>query len=324
MKWLFLVHQVQTPNSRERVKVWRLTKKVGALLYRNSVYVLPYSKEHLEDFQWLCQQVRDSQGEASFFVAEASSTEEDLTLRSHFLKTKEAEYRLLAETAEHLLERIRGTRKGKRLTDRAKKIFTAEIAVLEDSMTTAERTDFFEAKQGKSARGIISQLRKELAGSSTPLFIPLRKRYDRSAYRGKTWATREHIHIDRLCSAWLILRFIDPKAKFVFAPESELPVHAIHFDTFNGEFSHRGEDCTFETLLKCFRMKNRALDTLAEIIHDIDIKDKKFNRVEAAGLDAVVRSLSQHLNNDAKVLATGFIMLDALYQKFSTKNKRKK
>ena len=102
MKWLFLVHQVQTPNSRERVKVWRLTKKVGALLYRNSVYVLPYSKEHLEDFQWLCQQVRDSQGEASFFVAEASGTEEDLTLRSHFLKTKEAEYRLLAETAEHL------------------------------------------------------------------------------------------------------------------------------------------------------------------------------------------------------------------------------
>ena len=191
-------------------------------------------------------------------------------------------------------------------------------------MTTAERTDFFEAKQGKRARGIISQLKKELAGSSTPLFIPLRKRYDRSAYRGKTWATREHIHIDRLCSAWLILRFIDPKAKFVFAPESELPAHAIHFDTFNGEFSHRGEDCTFETLLKCFRMKNRALDTLAEIIHDIDIKDKKFNRVEAAGLDAVVRSLSQHLNNDAKVLATGFIMLDALYQKFSTKNKRKK
>ena len=85
MKWLFLVHQVQTPNSRERVKVWRLIKKVGAVLYRNSVYVLPYSKERLEDFQWTCQQIRDSKGEASLFISEASDAKEDRLLKNLFL-----------------------------------------------------------------------------------------------------------------------------------------------------------------------------------------------------------------------------------------------
>ncbi|MCI0561759.1 MAG: chromate resistance protein, partial [Nitrososphaera sp.] len=147
-------------------------------------------------------------------------------------------------------------------------------------------------------------------------------RYDLKDYRGRTWATREHIHIDRLCSSWLIKRFIDPKAKFVFAPEPRLPANAIHFDTVGGEFSHRGEDCTFETLLKCFRIKNRALESMAEIIHDIDMKDRKFNRPEAAGLDAVVRSLSAHLDNDMKVVETGSVMLDALYERLQQKKSR--
>src|SRR5512135_2592989 len=92
MTWLFLVHQVQTPNSRERVRVWHLTKKVGAILYRNSVYVLPYSKERLEDLHWLCQQIRDSKGEASVFVSEAGNASEDRALQQLFILPREKEY----------------------------------------------------------------------------------------------------------------------------------------------------------------------------------------------------------------------------------------
>src|SRR5258707_2480985 len=106
MRWLFLVHQVRTPNSRERVRVWRLTKKAGALLYRNSVYVLPYSKERLEDFQWLCQQIRDSKGEASVFVSEARDESEDRALRALFVRDSDEEYIALLSKAERLLERI--------------------------------------------------------------------------------------------------------------------------------------------------------------------------------------------------------------------------
>src|SRR6185295_17180188 len=117
---------------------------------------------------------------------------------------------------------------------------------------------------------------------SKPAPIQLRSTKD---YQKKTWTTREGIHIDRLCSAWLIRRFIDRSAKFVFAPEKKLPANAIPFDVFGAEFSHHGEDCTFETLMKAFRIQDRALQNIAEIIHDIDLKDHKFGRVEASGLD---------------------------------------
>jgi len=138
-------------------------------------------------------------------------------------------------------------------------------------------------------------------------------------FQGKTWTTRKNIHIDRLCSAWLIRKFIDPKAKFVFASESRLPKNAIPFDVFGVEFSHHGEDCTFETLLKSFRIKDKVLDSLAHIVHDIDMKDHKFGRPEAAGLDMVVRSLSDSLKNDHKVLDVGSVMLDALYSRLANK-----
>src|SRR5712671_4607946 len=100
MKWLFLVHQVQTPNSRERVKIWRMTRKVGAILYRNSVYVLPYSKERLEDLQWLCQQIRDSKGAASVFVSEAHDEPEDRAIRALFMGASDEEYATLLTRVE--------------------------------------------------------------------------------------------------------------------------------------------------------------------------------------------------------------------------------
>src|SRR5207249_1398375 len=124
VKWLFLVHQVQTPNSRERVKIWRMTRKVGAILYRNSVYVLPYSQERLEDFQWLCQQIRDSKGEASVFVSEAGDAAEDRTLRALFVRDSDEDYTAFLSQAERLLERIVRARSEARLSERLLKALT--------------------------------------------------------------------------------------------------------------------------------------------------------------------------------------------------------
>ena len=103
MKWLFLVHQVQTPNSRERVKVWRMTKKVGAILYRNSVYVLPHNKERVEDFQWLSQQIRDSKGEASVYISESLNQKEDTRLRGLFDQAKRYDVRQVKKGAMQVL-----------------------------------------------------------------------------------------------------------------------------------------------------------------------------------------------------------------------------
>jgi len=318
MKWLFLVHQLQTPNSRERVKIWRFTKKVGAVLYRNSVYVLPYSAERLEDFQWLCQQIRDSKGEASVFVSESHNEAEDKTIRSLFERSREEDYATILDSAERLLERIRRAKEQQRLSEPLLKTLSKETSKLNEAFAGIERVDFFRVPLSEKARGVLEQIRTHLASSEPQQeSTEPSKCYTRKAFQSKVWTTREHIHIDRLCSAWLIRRFIDPHAKFVFAPESKLPKDAIPFDTFGVEFSHHGEDCTFETLLKSFELKDKALTAIAEIVHDIDMKDRKFGRPEATGLDVMVRAISNSLKDDRKVLEIGSTILDALYQHFS-------
>ncbi len=325
MKWLFLVHQMQTLNSRERVKVWRLTKKVGAVFYRNSVYVLPYSKEQLEDFQWLCQQIKDSKGEASVFVSESQDENEDRIIRSLFESSREEDYSAILVSAKNLLERIRRAKQQKQLSEPLLKKLAKETRHLTKSFTDIEQIDFFSTPLAKEVRSIIEQNANHLTSSRPQReSLALLKRYTPKAFQLKVWATRENIHIDRLCSAWLIRRFIDPQAKFIFASESKLPKDAIPFDIFGAEFSHHGEDCTFETFLKSFQLKDKALTAIGEIIHDIDMKDHKFSRPESAGLDAVVRALSNSLKDDHRVLEVGSTILDALYSYFSTTKQQRR
>ena len=318
MKWLFLVHQIQTRNSRERVKIWRLTKKVGAILYRNSVYVLPYSKERLEDFQWLCQQIRDSQGEASVFFSESADEREDQILRALFDRARESEYTLLLEEVEKVSTRIHRAKAEKRLSEPLRKMLAKELARLAKTYSELQKIDFFEIPLRKKVKTMLDHATKELASSDAGTSSPPPKHHNKKAFQGKIWATRKNIHIDRLCSAWLIKNFIDPKAKFVFASESSLPQNAIPFDVLGVEFSHHGEDCTFETLLKSFQIRDSALALIAQIVHDIDLKDQKFGRPEAAGLGTVVRALSNSLKDDHRVLEFGLRILDALYADFST------
>jgi hypothetical protein len=269
------------------------------VLYRNSVYVLPYSKERLEDFQWLCQQIKDSHGEALVFVSESHDVREDRALQALFQQCREEEYAAIQSTADRLLERIRRAKATRQLSPALLKTLAKENKWLNESFAEIQRIDFFDAPLRKKAHSSLEQIKVHLAEVEPQRDSPQSlKRYSRKAFQGKVWTTREHIHIDRLCSAWLIRRFIDPKAKFVFAPESKLPKDAIPFDVFGAEFSHHGEDCTFETLLKVFQLQDKALATIAEIVHDLDVKDQKFGRPEAAGIDIVVRALGEALEDD--------------------------
>ena len=314
MTWLFLVHQVRTRNSRERVRVWRLTKKVGAALYRNSVYVLPYSSERLEDFQWLAGQIRDAKGEASVFSAESGDAREDRILRSMFEQRSREEFASLRKRAGRLTSEVpqRGSPPPSRAVVRK---LAKESSQLQAEFAALRKIDFFEdpgAGEVQSALNGLHELVTSLEPArQKPAKVILRSKRD---FQRKTWSTREHMHIDRLCSAWLIRRFIDPKAKFVFAPESKLPDASVPFDVAGAEFSHHGDNCTFETLLRVFRLRDRALEEIAEIVHDIDLKDHKFNREEAPGIDVMVRSLASMHADDRKLVEAGSAMLDALYK----------
>jgi hypothetical protein len=322
MKWLFLLHQVQTPNSRERVKVWRLTKKVGTLLYRNSVYVLPYSKERLEDFHWLCQEIKDAKGDASVFISEANDDKEDRVLRQMFVAAREREYADLEVKLDKHLDRFRRAISTEVFSAAHLKALEKNLRQLETSFRDIRRVDFFIHPMGTKIDKRLKAARLSLAGiEQRKEASSVIKRRTRSDFKGKVWATREHIHIDRLCSAWLIQRFIDPRARFVFASENDLPKNAIPFDVFGAEFSHHGDRCTFETLLEAFRIKDKALASLGELVHNIDLKDQKYNRPEGEGLDMIVRGISDSLHDDHKTLTLGAQVLDALYDRLSSNDK---
>ena len=318
MKWLFLIHQVRTPGSRERVKVWRLTRKAGTILYRNSVYVLPYSKERLEDFHWLCQQIRDTKGEASIFVSEANDAKENRLLRRLFDTAQEREYHRLRENLERHIKRFRQSVSTEVFSAAHHKALAKELGQLERSFQDLRRIYFFHHPMGAKIDALLKEARVSLseAGRKKERAAVVAHR-KRSEFSHRLWATRKHIHIDRLCSAWLIRRFIDPGARFVFAAQNRFPGHAIPFDVFGGEFSHHGDRCTFETLMEAFQIRDKALASIAELVHDIDLKDHKFNRSEAEGINMMVRAISESLADDHKTLHLGSQILDALYDRLS-------
>ena len=162
---------------------------------------------------------------------------------------------------------------------------------------------------GVTDRELESQLRTD-----APAAAP-----EGAAARGGTWVTRQGVFIDRIASAWLIRRFIDTDARFKFVPARGYKPGAgeLRFDMYQGEYTHVGDRCTFETLLAEFDLDERALRHLAEIVHDIDCKDEKFGREEAPGVLAIMQGIAHATDDDDERIARGSHVLDGLYERLS-------
>jgi hypothetical protein len=135
---------------------------------------------------------------------------------------------------------------------------------------------------------------------------------------GRTWVTREGVHVDRIASAWLIRRFIDPEARFKFVPSRGYKPRPgeLRFDMFEAEYTHVGQECTFQTLLRRFRLRDRALRAIGEVVHDIDCKDDQFNRPETAGVASLIRGIAAAHTDDRKRIERGAAVLDDFYEFF--------
>jgi hypothetical protein len=135
-------------------------------------------------------------------------------------------------------------------------------------------------------------------------------------YKNKTWVTRPRPEIDRVGSAWIIHKFIDPGAKFVFSDTPASQPEAIPYDMLDVEFSHHGDCCTFETLIDRFGIRDRAVLRLAELIHDADLEDDKFHRVEGFGVEQIFKGWAKQGLADLEILCKGFECFEALYAQF--------
>ena len=285
---------------------------------KNSVYVLPANEKTNEDFQWLKQEIESAGGEAAVFRAGSVEGATDEEIVKTFRDARNAEFAEIAAELDGLTGRIREQSHAKHLSPGRLATHESELDKMHTELEHVIANDFFEANGRASALAAYERALKALRASEHPSKKPPRKAKSGALsiadYQGRRWVTRRNIHIDRLASAWLIKQFIDKRPRFYFVGEGETVENAIPFDMFGAEFTHHGEDCTFETMLKRFGLTEiKGLRELAEIVHDIDLKDEKFHRLEAAGLNTVINGLSENLRDDRKLLQQASVIFDGLF-----------
>jgi hypothetical protein len=329
LEWILLIHQLPPRPTNLRVRIWRKLQKLGAVAIKNSVYVLPATEKAHEDFQWLKQEIEAAGGEAAVFKAGSVEGATDEELVAGFRKARDEEFAAVSAELDGLTGAIREQSRGKHLSAGRLSAHEAELDKLHAELERIAANDFFGANGRATAFGSYERCQKAIRAARGPnakaaLSQAKGGTLDVARYQGRRWVTRRNLHIDRLASAWLIKQFIDKRPRFYFIVEGETVRGAIPFDMFGAELTHHGEDCTFETMLKQFGLtESKGLRELAEIVHDIDLKDDKFHRLEAAGLNAIIDGLSKVLRDDRKLLQQTSVVFDGLYALLSRETEKK-
>lgn len=325
-EWVMLIHQLPARPTNLRVRIWRKLQKLGAVAIKNSVYVLPAGDKTNEDFQWLKQEIESAGGEAAVFRAGSVEGATDEEIISAFRKARDEEFAAITAEFDGLTGRIREQSRAKHLSPARLAAHEIELDRLHSELERIIANDFFEAKGRATALTAYERCQRaiRLSQPATETVSAPRKAGVLSVgdFQNRRWVTRRNLHIDRLASAWLISQFIDKRPRFFFVAEGETLEGAIPFDMFGAEFTHQGENCTFETLLKRFGLTDvKGLRDLAEIVHDIDLKDDKFNRLEAVGLNAIINGLSESLRDDRKLLQQTGAIFNGLFTLFGKQAK---
>ena len=314
-RWLLLIHQLPKEPAYLRVKVGRRLALIGAIALKNSVYVLPCSESTAEDFQWMQQEIVDTGGEATVVEASVVSGISDEALEAKFRAVKDAEYAELASEARTVQHKQAHRRRKRALSADERAELLGEASRLERKLQDLRTTDFFAASGSEKVAGILHELRVQAEAPTTKDKLKTPPPHPTAC----TWVTRTGVRVDRIASAWLIRRFIDPDAQFKFvAPKGYVPqAGELRFDMPDAEYSHEGDACTFEVLCARFGLNTAALAAIAQIVHEIDVKDGKFARPETAGVAAMIEGIAQQHRDDEKRLCIGGELLGALLSHFA-------
>lgn len=313
-RWLLLIHQLPAKPAYARVKVWRRLQALGAVIVKNAVYALPAGADSREDFAWLAREIEELGGEAIVCEARMVAGLSDDALRGLFEAARDEDYGKIADEARALAERIADDPSDATLAEAA-----TQAARLRKQFDAAVAIDFFGTNSRLAAQGLVSGLEASLQGGND---VTARRHEPPTGDLGnRVWVTREGVQVDRIASAWLIRRFIDREARFKFVPSSGYtPAPGeLRFDMFEGEFTHLGDRCTFEVLVAHAGLDDRALTAIAEIVHDIDLKDDKYGRAETAGVKSLIAGIATPGTSDEQRLARGAVLLDGLYDSFAIK-----
>jgi len=273
-------------------------QRVGCVSLGNSGYLLPNDSSNRERFEWLATAIRGYGGNASVLEVQSIDNFSSSQIVDRFVKARTQDYQeLLPE-----LRRFSSVSLAKRSL--------ARIGRLRRRFQEVLAIDFFHSPLRERVQELLDHLQND--GQSSPASLEAGE-VARKNYHGRVWITRPRPGVDRVTSAWLIRRFIDPKARFLFAMKNQLPRNAVPYDMYQGGFGHRGDDCTFETLQKAFRVRDRKVGVMAQIVHDADLSDQKFGRAEGLGIDEVLKGWGRMGLPDQEILDRGIQLAQGLY-----------
>ena len=311
-KWLALIHQIPPKPDALRVKIWRRLQQIGAVAIKQSVYVMPFSDQSREDLSWTLKEIIDGGGDGSISEVRFVEGLTDDQVISLFQKARKSDYEKIIQDAHRLLAQwSSGKIDPKDPATRA----NAQVEKLQRQLDSISTIDFFEAPERGTADLLIKDLAALSSGDAANLIASVEQI---DALKEKVWVTRKNIFVDRIACGWLVRRFVDEAAGFkyvdsdTYAPDP----NEIRFDMFEGEYTHEGDQCTFEVMARRLNLQDPGLVALSEVIHDIDLKDNKYNRSETAGLNALLTGLAALEEEDEIRMTQGAQFMEKLYAYF--------
>lgn len=315
--WLLLIHQIPPTPTYFRAKVGRRLQRLGAVAIKNSVYVIPFGERTQEDFQWIAREIASEGGEATLCKATFVEGLRDDQVEALFQAARDADY---AQVAEEVRDAVGGLPTRLTRDDERRPTLEAQLVRLRKRLDEIVAIDFFPSSGRVAAESAVAGLERRLRRNEKR-GVHEGGTVAQEDYRGRTWVTRKNVHIDRIASAWLIRRFIDAEATMKFVPGQGYCAepNELTFDMYEGTFTHVGDACTFETLVERFDLSDPGLAAIAQIVHDVDVKDAKFGRSEGPGLAAVIAGIALSEKDDEARIALGGRMLDGLLELYRRK-----
>jgi hypothetical protein len=310
-RWLLLAHQLPTRRSNARVKTWRRLQQLGAVPSRNSVYVLPNTEQCREDFEWLRSEIVALGGEATVFTADAISQGGGEDIVAVFQANRTRDYRALQKEIRRLAASVHGKQGAANRQRMAR-----AVRAVRDRFEALERIDFFGAVARDETAAALADLERHFTRPEPTRAIAA-SGSRKLQFQNRRWVTRRRPGADRMASAWLIRYYIDPKAVFAFVEkptESDVP-----FDMYTGGFGHRGDLCTFEVLSEDFGIAGAPVARIAQIVHDLDLKENKYRAPETAVIGRMIDGLRAVHADDTTLLEQGIGMFEALARSFAEK-----
>jgi len=304
MNWLVFSYSLPSKSSSPRVSVWRQLKRVGVISLVGGAYILPANDAGTETFSWLAQQVQQAGGEALVMQVEKFHGFTDQAIITFFRQARQESYAGIDEKVTSLVQVTQSD-----MSVQERLAVKNELDGLQQHYADIARIDYFDSPDKVRLAARLERLRQTLLTQTRlPIELP---QTGVEPYRDKRWVTRPHPHVDRLACAWLIRHYVNPQAhiRYGMPPTPD----EIVFDMPDAEFSHRGELCTFEVMVQILDLHTPALQAVAEVVHDIDLRDGMYGRPEASGIDAVLQGWQRLELPDNEMETRGMSLFEGLY-----------